>query len=1105
MDKWSAGKNAAPILHYSSSPLTHLSPSLMIACMPRRIFGIFSFGIFACLLHVATVSAFNPQRSDHKSLTNRYRYSSPSERLQLKTRLESLRGAAADTLDLLAIRVDFVSDAIPQTTGDGRFVLSLSDKNIIDPPPHNRAYFEAQLLALKNYFASVSRGQLILRYQVFPAGDDDAFHLDQPMNYYAPGRRDPNSDKRLAELFQDGFKKAEVSGAIDFSKFDSFILFHAGVGEDFADETDNTPNDIPSAFLTLDDLRQNLGNNDPNYKGVPVRNNSFFIQDGLILPETQSREIPGSGLVEFGLLGTTALMFGHQIGLPNLFNTDSGQPGIGYFGLMDQGSNNFQGLLPAQPEAWSKIFLGWEKPIVVTQGENLEIAAALHANPKKIYKIPITDSEYFLLENRQRDINGDGIAFGRDANGACIHFNEDGFRLSPNPNCTPVERLGVITQVDEYDFGLPYAVDENNRVLPACGILIWHIDEEVIRKNYASNRVNADINRRGVDLEEADGAQDIGRVYGLIDPGAGSENGIAVDAWWKSNPVITQFLRPNQPVEFGPATMPSTASNSGAQTGIVVTNFSEIQPVMTFSLRNAFYVPNFPQYAGGQPNTLPPMLADLTGDGKLEVVVATRKGEILAWQIDGRKVIDNLVTETIPQPNGLMISVSKALFVDLQDSLFAPPALVDLNGDRRAEVLTAGKDGKLRAWQASDANFDGRADLLWQFDLGAPCRANIAVRADSELIFCGAENNLFGVSFNGTQRWETPSNLRVRGISLYGPRLSVITSANGGLTFVDNQGRLLAASTVAPAFSALPGNVADAAAVADLNNDGQLEVIMREGSGKLHISGLGSPIELFGQEKSGVAVADMNNDGRKEIVLVSKNQLLAYNFNGALTENFPLQISATPNAKSPYPITPIIADADGDDTQDVLVPGVDGNVYAYRRDGTLISGFPLAMSGAGLGSLATADMDGDGKLELVGVSGNGYVHVWHLPASSKKADWPMYHHDPAQTSLNAAKESPVVVAGKLMPANSVYNYPNPTEGNFTTIRYRLNDDAQVKISIYDTAGDLVEEMSGPGLAQADNEINWNLQSVQSGVYLARVEAKGKSETSVAIIKIAVVK
>jgi M6 family metalloprotease-like protein len=1064
--------------------------------MPRRIVGILLFGI--CFSSHFVSAAFAPDRSSgrrsagNKILKSQYRYSQPSARLQLKSRASD---AAVDTLDLLAIRVDFKRDTISQTTGDGRFILAASSQNTIDPPPHNRAYFEAQLLALKNYFANVSAGKLVLRYQVFPAGSDEAYHLDQPMNYYGPGRDDPNSDKRLAELFQDGFKKADASGAIDFSKFDSFILFHAGVGEDFSDELDTTPNDIPSAFLTLDDLRQNLGNGAANYQGLAVQNGSFLIPEGLILPETQSREIPGAGLVEFGLLGTTALMFGHQIGLPNLFNTDNGTPGIGYWGLMDQGSNNYQGLLPAAPEAWSKVFLGWEKPIVVTQGENLEIAAALHENPNKIYKIPITDTEYFLLENRQRDVDGNRIAIGRDVNGTRIEFKETNF--------VAAQAIGVITQVDEYDFGLPYAIDENNRVVAGCGILIWHIDEEVIRKNYASNRVNSDPTRRGIDLEEADGAQDIGRIYGFLDPGSGSENGVAEDAWWKSNPVILQYLRKDKPVEFGPTTTPSTASNSGAQTGIVVTNFSDIQPVMTFSVRNAFNVPNFPQYAGAKPNTLPPLLADLTGDGKLEVVVATSAGEIFAWQLDGRKVIDNLDFASIVQPNGLSENVPKATFAILGDSLFAPPVLVDLNNDRRAEVLTAGKDGQLRAWQASDANLDGRADLLWQFDLGAPCRANIMARVDLNSIVCGAENGkLFGLNLEGRALWEVQHISAIRGISRYENDAFVVTLLSG-LIFIGNlNGR----------NGIRVDNLFEAAAVADIDNGGiHNAVILRDDQGRLHAINYdfaylsGFPVKLPAREKSGVAVADMNNDGRKEVVLVSNNRLLAYNFNGAQTENFPLQISTALNAKTPYPITPVIADADGDGAQDVIVPGIDGNIYAYQHDGKLVSGFPLAMNGTGLGSLAAADMDGDNKLELVGVSGNGYVHVWHLPASSNKADWPMYHHDAAQTSLNLAKETPVVVADKLMPAKSVYNYPNPTEGNSTTIRYRLNEDATVKISIYDTAGDLVEEMSGPGLAQADNEIQWNLQNVQSGVYLARVEANGQSETSVAIIKIAVVK
>jgi M6 family metalloprotease-like protein len=638
--------------------------------------------VFCCLFALAQLSDAAEarrragQQTGRNHLRVQYRSNQPSQRLRKSPdEFRETFAAGVDTLNILAIRVEFRADTSDRTTGDGRFLRAADAKYTIDPPPHNRSYFAAQLTALANYYRSVSHGKLILQFQIYPEAEDQAYALERPMDYYGPGAESPVRDQRLAELFRDGFTRADAQDAINFSRFDAFILFHAGIGEDFNEDFDPTPNDIASAFLALNDLRKELGNNDPNYQGIPVQNGAFFIPEGIILPEMQSREIGTQGLVEFGLLGTSTLMFGYQLGLPNLFNTDTGGSGIGQFGLMDQGSNNYQGLLPAQPSAWEKFFLGWEEPIVVTQGENLEVAAALHQNPNRIYKIPITDTEYFLLENRQRDVNGDRLAIGRDVNGVRIEFKESSF-LAGSP-------FGVITTVDEYDFGLPYAIDNNGRALPGAGILIWHIDEEVIRAKYASNQVNSDADRRGVDLEEADGAQDIGKFYGFLSPGSGSELGLPEDAWWKSNPIITEFLRPNQEVTFGPTTIPSTASNDGVNSGIVITNFSEIAPVMTFSLRNQFAVPNFPQFAGGKANVLSPMLGDVSGDGQSDIIVATSIGEIFAWQFSGEKLIANSDSATITQPNGKQTRIPAARFAALGDSLFSPPVLADLNGDGR--------------------------------------------------------------------------------------------------------------------------------------------------------------------------------------------------------------------------------------------------------------------------------------------------------------------------------------------------------------------------------------------------------------------------------------
>jgi len=63
----------------------------------------------------------------------------------------------------------------------------------------------------------------------------------------------------------------------------------------------------------------------------------------------------------------------------------------------------------------------------------------------------------------------------------------------------------------------------------------------------------------------------------------------------------------------------------------------------------------------------------------------------------------------------------------------------------------------------------------------------------------------------------------------------------------------------------------------------------------------------------------------------------------------------------------------------------------------------------------------------------------------------------------------------------------------------------VRIKIFDLAGDLVKELPGSSQPFTDNEVRWDLTGVQSGVYLARIEAKNSRMKDVRIIKIAVVK
>ena len=94
----------------------------------------------------------------------------------------------------------------------------------------------------------------------------------------------------------------------------------------------------------------------------------------------------------------------------------------------------------------------------------------------------------------------------------------------------------------------------------------------------------------------------------------------------------------------------------------------------------------------------------------------------------------------------------------------------------------------------------------------------------------------------------------------------------------------------------------------------------------------------------------------------------------------------------------------------------------------------------------------------------------------------------------------------FFPVERAYNYPNPVYEGKTFIRYYVSEDSKINIKIFDLAGDYVAELNNEAYGGMDNETIWDVSGIQSGVYLARIEAvsnSGKTEST--IIKIAVVK
>ena len=1026
--------------------------------------------------------------------------------------------AVPETVKVLAVMVQFQQDNDSRTTGNGQFVLTAPTDSIIDAPPRNRQYFRDHLTFVENYYRKVSKGKTIVQ----PAIVDSVFTLPAVMGTYSPPRS--GSNIALGNLARDTWQLVDASGLVtNFAAYNCFIVFHAGVGRDIDLVSilgyDPTPLDIPSLYLGLNAFREFYGS---SYEGIPVNGGAFHITNSIVMPETETRTLPGIGgdvVLELGINGLLCASVGNFLGLPDLFDTNTGRSGIGRFGLMDgQAIFSFAGLFPPEPSAWEKYWLGWIEPIILEAGShNITLpAVSLPADSLPvtgyIYRVPISASEYFLIENRNRDPLRNGQTITSTYNGVTRQqtFARDTDRF----NAFNIAALaGTITDVEDFDWSLPGGVDQNN-VFYDGGTLIWHIDEAIILAGLATNSVNANPDRRGVDVEEADGSQDIGQQYGTISPGAGSEEGTALDFWYDGNssPVFRN--------EFSPATFPNSSSNSGGNSHITIRGFDARGPRMHATIRigDAEISPlnGFPKSRGGIMPSVSLTIAYPTENNPALFVSLSfsPSSGLYAWSTDGSAALpggfaDGLVA--IPS------SIGSGPFV-------SGPSFGDFNTDGVVDLVLGQQPGPagggvLRAFTFRDQSpLDSLAD--WLFDIGTD--DDILFEAPSviaESLFTFAiGGRAYFVNFGGqvvdSIQVSSDTTVSVAGISRFdGPNSFIITGTDGTVKIT---ARSPSGGTTRPdvvknvgagiAGPAVTGLVAGALRVAFVTKAGLLYLV------DATLSPLSRfPVNIGGGVLHPPAFADIDGDGMRDLVVFSGYRILAYNVAGAFLDYFPKTV------RSSKPITsyPIVADVDGDGDVDVVAVTGDGLVVAYDMHGAMVRGFPL-QAGTGRQSVASFSYTPPGSQVsqiglAVGSSENGSVTAWWTGAVGPVAPvlrgstWLQYQHDAQHTGLAVEPLTGTPLSSDFFPANRAYNWPNPVYDGKTFIRYFVNENSTVNVKVFDLTGDLVKEFPGPGIGGVDNEVEWNVSGVQSGIYFARIEANGAGKNGVAIIKVAVVK
>jgi len=213
--------------------------------------------------------------------------------------------------------------------------------------------------------------------------------------------------------------------------------------------------------------------------------------------------------------------------------------------------------------------------------------------------------------------------------------------------------------------------------------------------------------------------------------------------------------------------------------------------------------------------------------------------------------------------------------------------------------------------------------------------------------------------------------------------------------------------------------------LADLNNDKALDILVGLGNGTIYAWNLdatnleGWPISSKNDNEFAtdlradeISVADLNNDGNLEVLftkgegyLFGAGCLFVYDSLGKEWGNFPvcggckLLIPTRPSN------LPIIANLDEDSEMEIIT-GSSGHrevnhltaFYAFNDDGSIVQGFPKYLDRSIAGNVVpVGDLDNDGDNELFVCSKRGNMFVYDLPGQTGFDEWPQFQHDPQHT------------------------------------------------------------------------------------------------------------
>ena len=243
----------------------------------------------------------------------------------------------------------------------------------------------------RDYFMAQSDGKFRPNFIV-----TDIVTLDNNMSYYG-GNDTSGDDKKPTYMVKEGIQKADAAG-FDFSICDNngdgeveFIYcIYAGYSESYgADENTIWPHQwqlsAEAGRITVDG----------------VKCDTYACSGELVYNESYEESI-GKTMAGVGLI---CHEFSHCLGLHDIYDTtyESGNWGMDYWDVMDQGNYAAEGYVPVGYSAYQRDFCGWRELVEINTKGAYSMQPLTQGGVA--YKVvnDANKNEYYILENRKQE------------------------------------------------------------------------------------------------------------------------------------------------------------------------------------------------------------------------------------------------------------------------------------------------------------------------------------------------------------------------------------------------------------------------------------------------------------------------------------------------------------------------------------------------------------------------------------------------------------------------------------------------------------------------------------------------------------------------------